>query len=213
MPGRLVLGLPLYTHVSTLWLIRYMELDKSSVVDTIAIRKLYLASAMNHMFKKAIESDSWDRIVVYEADMMPPRNALARIANYPDSLDVVGSMYFQHNPPHYPIAYEQVDEEHFKHLDGSQIDHMMSNPGLYPVDGIGFGFTSVHRRVIEKWDNNIDMFGGENHLGHDMWFCKNARAQGFSVHIDSAIECGHLTEMPINYNSVLAHASLGEKNG
>jgi hypothetical protein len=197
--NRLLLILPLYTHVSTNWLIRFLELDRTAVVDTLAVRKMYLAAAMNRLFENAAKRDDWDRLVVYEADMMAPCDALTRIANYPDSLDVVGSIYFQHPPPHHPVVYGHVDDDHFSHLAPNQINEMMTKPGLYPVDAVGFGFTSVHRRVLDKWDTAKQMFGGENELGHDLWFCREARRQGFSVHLDTGIHCGHLTETSITY--------------
>lgn len=207
--------MPLYTHVSTNWFIHFLQMDRSPVVDTIAIRKLYLASAMQNMVKFALESPvEWDRLVVYEADMQPPYDALARIAQYPDRVDIVGSIYFQHPVPHHPVVYTQADEDHFAYLDGSQIDTMMTQPGLYPVDAVGFGFTSVHRRVLEKWNPDIPMFGGEQHaIGHDLYFCREARKQGFAVHIDTAIHCGHLTEVPISYAENVMVRNTGESHG
>lgn len=175
-------------------------MDRRHVVGVMATRKLYLASAMSNMVKGALERDDWDRMVVFEADMMPPADAFLRIAEYPDELDIVGSVYFQHPPPFHPVIYSQVDDAHFRNLHRSQIDAMMEKPGLYPADAVGFGFTSVHRRVLEKWDDT-PMFGGETELGHDLFFCREARRQGFSVHADSGIECGHLTEMAVNYEN------------
>lgn len=213
--NRLLLGLPLYTHVSTRWFINFISMDRTPVVDTIAIRKLYLAAAMENMIQWSLESDvEWDRLVVMEADMLPPLNALTRIANYPDGLDVVGSMYFQHPAPHHPVVYKQVDADHFSHLHHSQVDPMMQSPGLYPVDAVGFGFTSVHRRVLEKWNPDIPMFGGEQYrIGHDMYFCANARAQGFAVHVDTAIQCGHLTETPVTYEDNRQLRTVGDTDG
>lgn len=201
MTGRLLVGMPLYTHVSTRWFVNWVQLDKAPMVDLIAIRKLYLAAAMNLMVTDSLTRDGWDRLVVYEADMLPPRDALVRISNYPDTLDIVGCMYFQHPAPHRPVVYTQHDENHFLPLARNQVDDMMAEPGLYPVDAVGMGFTSIHRRVLEKWAADVPMFGGEHELGHDMWFCRAAQQQGFSVHVDTGIECGHLTETPITYES------------
>jgi hypothetical protein len=193
--------MPLYLSVPVQWFVNWMQMDRSAVVDLVATRKLYLASAMNHMVNDALSRDIWDRLVVMEADMLPPLQAFNRIAQYPDTPDVVGSMYFQHVPPYHPLAYQQVDDEHYKPLARNQVDEMMAAPGMYPVDAVGLGFTSIHRRVLENWDPDIPMFGGENALGHDMWFCRAARRQGFTVHVDTGIECGHLTEMPITYEN------------
>jgi len=199
--NRLLVAIPMYLSVPVLWFCRWEEMDRTHVSGVVATRKLYLASAMQQMVSGSLERDDWDRLVVYEADMLPPRDAFTRIANYPDSLDIVGPVYFQHTSPHYPIVYNQADEEHYRALARNQIDDMMAKPGLYPVDAVGLGFTSINRRVLEKWDPDIQMFGGEHKLGHDMWFCREAKRQNFDVHVDSAIECGHITELPITYEN------------
>jgi hypothetical protein len=185
-----------------MWFCRFEEMDRTHVVGVVATRKLYLASAMTNMVQGSLERDDWDRLVVYEADMMPPRDAFTRIAHYPDTLDIVGSMYFQHPPPHHPVVYSQFDEDHYTALARNQIVDMMDKPGVYPVDAVGMGFTSISRRVLESWDADVPMWGEERHeLGHDMYFCRAAKQQGFGVHVDSGIECGHLTETTVTYDS------------
>lgn len=201
MTDRLLVAIPLYLTVPAIWFCRFEEMDRTPVAGLVATRKLYLASAMTNMVAGSLERDDWNRLVVYEADMLPPTDAFARIAQYPDTLDIVGSMYFQHAPPNHPVVYSQVDDTHYMNLHRSQIDHMMDKPGLYPVDAVGMGFTSIHRRVLETWNPDTPMFGGEAELGHDLYFCREAHRQGFSVHIDSAIECCHLTEIALNYEN------------
>lgn len=208
MTARLVLSLPLYTDVSSRFFVNFLQLDRQHIVDTIATMKVYLPVAMNQMVESALQRDDWNRLVVLEADMTPPSDVFNRMAAYPDHLDVVAAMYFQHPAPHRPVVFEQVDDDHFKHLHSSQIDHMMSHPGLWPVDGVGMGCTTIHRRVFEKWDQSTPLFHTET-LGHDMHFCKHARLQGFSIHVDSGLECGHLTELPVTYET----ARKGIDNG
>lgn len=201
MTARLLVAVPLYLTVPAIWFCQWEAMDRRHVVGVMATRKLYLAASMTKMVQGALERDDWDRMVVYEADMMPRSDAFTRIAEYPDELDIVGSVYFQHTPPFNPVIYTQVDDSHYRNVDRGQIDHMMENPGLYPCDAVGFGFTSVHRRVLEKWPADTLMFGGETELGHDLYFCREARRVGFSVHVDSYLECGHLTEMSLNYEN------------
>jgi hypothetical protein len=192
----------LYLSVPVSWLVRFIELDKTHVAHYLATRKLYLAKSMTTMMQGALQWDDWDRLLVYEADMMPPSDAINRIAHYPDELDIVGSVYFQHAEPHHPIVYTQVDEGHYAALQTGQVDAMIDKPGIYPVDAVGFGFTSIHRRVIEQWNPDIPLFDTELELGHDMAFCRSAKKQGWSVTVDSGIICGHLTEIPI-YGSLV----------
>lgn len=200
--NRLLLSMPLYGAIPATWFVRFIEVDKTPVVDMLATRKLYLAKSMTTMVNAALKAHhepgrAWDRLVVWEADMLPPRGALARIAQYNDDLDIVGSAYFQHTAPHHPLFYSQQNEDHFTALAPNQVDEMMANPGLYPVDAVGLGFTSIHRRVFQKWDQDVNMFGGEHVLGHDMWFCREAKRQGFTVHVDTGIHCAHLSEVPV----------------
>lgn len=206
--GRLLVSLPLYHMVPASWFVRFLEVDKSPMVDVLATRKLYLAKSMQTMVAAALKAADvgrgWDRLLVWEADVLPPRDALVRIAQYPDHLDIVGGIVFQHVPPHNPIVFKQHDEDHFVALHLSQVNEMMDAPGLYPVDGIGLGFTSIHKRVLQNWDPNTFMFGGEHVLGHDMWFSREAKRQGFSIHVDTGIACHHLSEVSIGYE----HAKL-----
>lgn len=201
MTNRLVVAYPLYLSVPAAAFVRSHEMDRTHVVDTLAVRKLYLAKAMTDLVAGALNSGiEWDRIVIVEADMLPPADAFTRIAHYPEHLDIVGSMYFGHDAPHHPIVYSQFDDTHFTPLAGNQVDEIMAAPGLYPVDAVGLGFTSISRRMLEQWDPDVLMFGGEHQLGHDLWFCRAARRQGFTVHVDSGIEVKHLTEVPIGYS-------------
>lgn len=211
MPNNIVVSLPLYLSVPATWLVRFIEVDKTHVVDYLATRKLYLAKSMTTMMQGALKLEAdWDRILVWEADMLPPRDAINRIAQYPDTLDIVGCMYFQHAAPHHPIVYQQEDEDHYRALDASQVTAMLDKPGIYPVDAVGMGFTSIHRRVLEKWDDTVPMFGGEHVLGHDMFFSREARRQNFSVAVDSGIQCLHLTEVGIGFEDARRASDLGK---
>jgi hypothetical protein len=210
MSNKIIVSLPLYLSVPAAWLVRFIATDKTHVVPDgyLATRKMYLAKSMATMMQGALEIDGWDRILVWEADVLPPVDAINRIAAYPDSLDIVGGLVFQHDPPYPVIAYAQEDEDHFRGLHHSQVQPMADSPGIYPVGATGMGFTSIHRRVIEKWNPDVPMFGGENLLGHDMWFCREARRQGFGVHVDSGILCQHLSEVAIGWDD---HNNAGQR--
>lgn len=198
--NRLLVAFPLYVSVSTKWFVNFLAMDHSPVVGHVATRKLYLAKSMNEMCASSIEQDDWDRLVVFEADVCPPPDAFVRIAHYPDTVDIVGSVYLHHPDPHDPVVYRQVEENAMVPFTPDRLDTIMAEPGLYPADVVGFGFTSIHRNVLEKWDENVPMFGGETQIGHDFWFCREARRQGFRVYVDSGISCSHLTEVPVVYH-------------
>lgn len=208
--GRILLSFPLYLTVPGQMFVRFIACDKSPVVDYIATMKVYLPRAMQNTVDAVLKEDTWDRLLIWEADMLPPVDGITRIAQYPDDLDIVGGLYFQHREPHHPMVFEQHDENHYKTLHYSQINPMVENPGLYPVDAVGFGFTSIHRRVFEKWDPNIPMFHS-NELGHDMYHCREAKRQGFSVHVDTGLQCQHLSEEAVDYQHYLKQQTIHNK--
>lgn len=205
---RLFVAWPLYQSIPAEMFNRWLEMDHSPVVGTRVIRNVYLPAAMNMIVLKALEQDNWDRLLIFEADMIPPENSLLRIAQYPPQYDIVGSLYFQHDSPHHALAYiEQPDLSHVPVAAGT-VKNWCAQPAVYQVDSVGFGYTSIARHVLENWDPNILKFSAESIFGsHDLYFCHHARRQGFRVYIDSGIVCEHLTQIPVglDHNQSAAH--------
>jgi len=196
---KLIMALPLSYQISVPWFYRWVNMDKTPCVGIVAVEHVQLPTALQMLRDMALERYSdWDRLVIFEHDMLPPIDAFKRIAGYSEfdsSPDIVGSVYFRHEAPHHGYVYVPVENETKRGvLSAKDIRKMVENPGLYEVAACGFGFTSIHRRVFEKWDDSIPMFKFEEPWGsEDMWFCAKAIEQGFTVHVDSAVCCGHLT--------------------
>lgn len=201
MPQKLVVALPLYRTVPVSWLFNWLRMDQSHVGAVVGTEAMYLPMAMeiliNHAFK---ECPDFDRLVVLEHDMIPPLDAFTRIAQYGYEHDIVGSTYFKHDYPYHVMAWMQVKAPMFSPLTAERVKEMVEAPGLYPVDGVAMGLTSIARHVIEDWDYNVSMWNPAPPLvGHDLHFCNEAKKQGFKIWLDSGIGCGHLTEVPIGY--------------
>jgi hypothetical protein len=64
---------------------------------------------------------------------------------------------------------------------------------------VSFGFTTIHRTLLENWDKSIPMFVHDNTTSHDVYFAEMATKQGFGVYVDSTLVCDHLSEIPISY--------------
>lgn len=215
MRDKLIMGLPLSYHISVKWFYQWVNLHKQDCVGVVAVEHVQLAKALEMLRDMALERyPEWDRLVIIEHDMIPPLDGLQRIAGYSEfdeSPDIVGSIYFRHEPPHNGYVYVPVPGETngVGVLSSKDIRRMVENPGLYDAAACGFGFTSIHRRVFENWDPAIPMFKFEEPWGsEDLWFCAMALKQGFKVHIDSANVCGHLTLQPVTYTDNQRFASL-----
>ena len=203
----------MYRQLPVEWFFTWLRLEKEPLIGTVATEGIYVPVAMQTLVDMAFErfGHEWDRLVVYEHDMLPPVDALNRIAQYGPEHDIVGSMYFKHDAPHHVMAWMQVQPPFFSPLTAQTVKTMVDNPALYEVDGVAMGFTSIRREVFEQWDKNIPMWYPEPPLvGHDLHFCHHAKRQGFKVWVDSGIGCGHLTLTSIGYSHSQAALALDE---
>jgi len=195
--------MPVYRGVSTTWLKNWFTMDQTPVMcPPLLSDGTMITEAMDQLVKDALALSSWDRLVVMEDDMLPPKDAFLRAASHAPDQEIVGSLYFTRRPPHYCTVYEHADLTECRTLHPNTVKYWADNPGIYQCAATGFGFTSIARHVLENWDHpSIAMFDSDRvHFGsHDIHFCYYARQQGFKVFADSGITCGHLTEIPITY--------------
>lgn len=207
MTERLWLGQPLYRNLSVTFLKSWKALDTRDVVGMTDVQSPYLGASMQHMMDTALlmnETTPWDRIVVLEQDMILPADALHRIAREHEGTDVVCAVYFGHAPPHVVQAcYLEPDGSQYTPYGPETVKGWLDNPGLHPVDSVAMGCTSISRRCLEEWDQDILAWYGDvtvpSGLSHDVHFSHQARRQGFSVAIDSGILPGHLTEIQVTW--------------
>jgi hypothetical protein len=195
---QLMVTFPLSYHVPAGWFSHWLNMDHTAVTGTTVVIGSYITVSMDQIVAKALEHDNWDRLVVYEHDMFPPLYALNRMAYYSPEHNIVGSMYFEHKPPHSAFVYVEQPGMHYDQITSETVKKWCENPALYECGGVGFGFTSIARHVLEDWDKDVPMFNLDKYFGsHDLWFCHYARQQGYRVYVDSAIVCEHLSQIQI----------------
>lgn len=196
-----MVAFPLYRQVPVSWFFNWLQMSKQHVAATVGTEAMYLPSAMNELVNMAFKQcPDFDRLVVFEHDMIPPVDAFDRVAQYGDEHDIVGTMYFKHDWPHHVMAWMQVQPPFYSPLTAEVTKQMVDDPALYEVDAVAMGFTAIHRRVFEQWDRSVSVWDPTPPLiGHDLHFCNEAKKQGFKVWVDSGIGSGHLTLIPIGY--------------
>ncbi len=198
----IVVGIPLYRSLPATFFAHWLRMDKTKVAATVTVEGVYLTHAMTTLVCMALDHDDWDRLVIMEHDVIPPVGAFERIAEYGPDKHIVGPLMFQHVPPYTAMVFgEDPDPEGTVLPFGPDIvKQVAETPALYACSAVSFGFTAIHRDVLERWDADIPMFVHDNDTSHDVYFCSRAREQGFGVFVDSTLLCDHLTEMPININ-------------
>ncbi len=200
--GKLVVAFPFYRQLSVHWFFNFlMGMDLSPVVDYVGVDGTFLPMAMKKLVDMALQRcPDLDRLVFFEHDVLPPTDAFLRIAAYDDSYDIVAGMMFRHQSPYHVYACMETGFGGFSPLTAETTRMMAEKPDLYEVDLVSMGFTSVHRRVLERWDPDVFMWMPSPPIvGHDLHFCTEAKRQGFRVWLDSGIRCGHLTLVPIGF--------------
>ncbi len=206
MPARLAIAMPTYHAVPTAVMGAFLQLDRRGieVTSTTISAGVYVSAAMRSFRDELLEHrDPFERLLIIEADMILPRDALIRHANHTEP--IVGSMYVMHAPPYMPICTAPADEhDYHRTFTAEEVRDMIDAPGLYEAMNVGFGCTSIRRDVLEDWPKDMPMFANRQgltsdglsvELGHDVAFGLEARRYGWKSYVDTNILCGHLTEV------------------
>jgi hypothetical protein len=199
LPQKLVVGFPFYRQLSVTWFFNFIGLDMRHVIGTVGIDGTILARAMERLSEMALDNyPDFDRLVLFEQDVLPPKDAFNRIASYRQEHDIVAPMTFDHKPPHHVMACMHVDPEpYFSPLTAEITRKMVEAPALYEVDAVATGFMSIRREVFEQWDKSVPMWkAAPPFVGHDLHMCNEAKKQGFKVWVDSGMPVDHLTQVP-----------------
>lgn len=205
MSNRIVIGLPLYGWVQAEWVqqfiqfqsqvARFNQTTKQSFAGIISTINPYISTAMNEIIREALTSDQWDYFLSIEHDMVMPADLMERLQDYnPKEHPIVGILYFGRvQEDQRPVA-GYLNE--FRRLNAQELDSMLREPGLYPVDWVPMGCTAIHRSVFENWEKRTPWFRQHETpkgvMGHDVDFCTRAKKQGFPIHLDTKISAGHL---------------------
>jgi hypothetical protein len=203
------IAIPAGPNVSATFLAHYDQMTMPRFARGVA-RGPYVAMNMRVLISDFLAVPGWERLIILETDMLPERDAFVKHAMQTE--DIVGSLYYMHHEPYelYAMRVHDPDDQgggNVGWVTDAEIAEIENNPGLHPVDGIGFGCTSIARRVFDEWPPDVAMFRTDYHhesaytpprygeVSHDLWFCARARELDFGIFIDSRIECGHLSEV------------------
>lgn len=84
--------------------------------------------------------------------------------------------------------------------------------GLLSVDFCGVPIMAVSKRVLDAVPTPL--FATQDEMGgpctHDIYFCQKAKRYGFSVKVDTQIDCGHIVSPPIVNRFTRQVARIGQ---
>ncbi len=157
----------------------------------------------NDLMKLALQRPGWKRVLLMEHDHEFPPDVFRWHASY--TQDVVSGMYFLrdiNNP--LPVFYMWDEErENCAIPSAVEIKQMIETaPGLYPMDCVPMGCTSIAREVLEGWPKDQPFFSSYTNpagstISSDVFFCRVAQDHGFQPYLDSRLLIDHYALVPI----------------
>ena len=143
------------------------------------------ASSCNHH----VEHFTGDHLLLMGDDHTFPRNLIHRLVCW--NVDIVAALVMERRPPFNTVARD---------FDGLPL-RLEGEPGLIEVGTTGTAGMLIHRRVFDAIEppwfwNGVDPESGMR-IADDMFFCAQARAAGFKIHVDTSTIISHLAVLNV----------------
>lgn len=186
-------------------------LNEDDVVLEPAIRTPAHWAATNLM--RRFLSSGCDTLLMIDDDMTFPADLLRQMRENESNwrYDIVSALATQRVPPPRALVMRIGDQPDLPDmLNGLYynllVDEVTAGETM-PVDGTGFAFTLIRRRVIERmtdaeWGPPYTQYvqWGEGGEGEDVNFCRRAGSHGFKVSVDGAAHVGHIGSVVYGYD-------------
>ena len=129
-------------------------------------------------------------LLFLDSDIHIPQDGVTRMLSH--KLPIVSALYWRRQEPHTPAMWKFTGPKPNDHApitnygDGQMVE----------ADVVGAGALLIHRRVLERLPDPWFKFtyeGRDNDEGvsEDFYFCKKAKEAGFTIIVDTAVQCPH----------------------
>lgn len=153
----------------------------------------YLQDNHNSMISAALEIPGWTHGLFIEHDHSFPTNLLEIISEYEDP--IVGALYFNRvvEDPQPVVFNWNPTRTAIGRLQPYQMAPILEKRGLYEVDVVPMGCTAIRRDVFENWPKDLPFFSSPTSpkngkaMSDDVFFCRHAQEQGYTIKVDSRI--------------------------
>ena len=167
-----------------------------------------------------------DWILFVDSDMVWQPQAMRVLIETREKfdLDIVGGLCFQRSDPYQPTLYKLAQNAPISGVDanwsGYTFMERWPEDAAVEVDATGMAFCLIHRRVFDrilmhtvgeafpdyeerKGQAPAPFFRWEGELGEDFLFCREAKATGSRIFVDTAVKVGHIGDQIITEETFL----------
>lgn len=218
---KLLLGICVGENVPSKFLVEFWRLMQPDPLPMVMGEGLHIAINRNHVVKSALQYPDWERLLFIDSDMLFSENLREIAESWEDP--IVGGLYFRRRWPDFnpiPGYIKNPDHPLYQVLEFTDVQRMVSNPGLHPVDVLGTGCMGIRRDVLEMWaPDKMPWFDtairedGQEIIGEDVMFCHRATQQGIQLMVDTRIQCGHMGVITVGAETYAESYLAGELPG
>lgn len=158
----------------------------------ITISRVFPALARERISEFSIDEGKADYLLMWDDDMLLPMDMFDRL--YAHNVDIVAALAFTRLAPHKPVIYNLTEGYDAVEKKSYYINHVVTNypkNTLVECDAVGFGAVLIKTKVLKSMTK--PWFMSTTGSGEDIYFCHQARKQGFRVFVDTSVKLGHLT--------------------
>lgn len=170
------------------------------------MRYIVQGNVLVHQRNECIQKMDGDWILFIDSDMVFQPGAVKALIETRDKfdLDIVGGLCFQRSAPYQPTMYVMAaNAEH-----GYTFLEDWDEDAAVEVDATGMAFCLIHKRVFDrilqantgegfpdletrKGMRPPPFFRWEGEYGEDFLLCREAKATGSRIFVDTSIKIGH----------------------
>lgn len=167
-----------------------------------------------------------DWILFIDSDMVWQPQAMRVLIETRDKfdLDIVSGLCFQRSDPYQPTMYKEARNAELPEIEANWSGYTFlerwPEDAAVEVDATGMAFCLIHKRVFERIlqqkvgdsfgtfeerQNQVPapFFRWEGEWGEDFLFCREAKAAGCRIFVDTAVKVGHVGEQIITEETFL----------
>lgn len=152
-----------------------------------------------HLRVMQAKEEGCSHALFIDFDMEIPSYGPERLLSY--GLPIVGGLYHLRRYPFSPVGGWLQKAENRTRLVNKNGDsygayYTRMGEGLVKVDWTGVGCLLVDMKVFSKLRKPFQAI--QEGLGHDIAFCVQAKVAGYQTHVDTTVNCGHITPIAVD---------------